>query len=47
MRWTDARAQLQKYRGTQFDARVVDAFVALIDDEHQIVSSMEESATAV
>jgi putative nucleotidyltransferase with HDIG domain len=47
MRWTDARAQLQKYRGTQFDARVVDAFVALIDDEHQIISSMEQSATAV
>jgi putative nucleotidyltransferase with HDIG domain len=47
MRWTDARAQLQKYRGTQFDARVVDAFVALIDDEHQVVSSMEQSATAV
>jgi putative nucleotidyltransferase with HDIG domain len=47
MRWADARAQLQKYRGTQWDARVVDAFVALMDEEHAVVGSLERSATAV
>ena len=47
MCWADARAELQKYRGTQWDARVVDAFVALMDEEHGIASSMQRSATAV
>jgi putative nucleotidyltransferase with HDIG domain len=47
LRWADARAQLKKYRGTQFDARVVDAFVALMDEEHRVDNPMERSATAV
>jgi putative nucleotidyltransferase with HDIG domain len=47
MCWADARAQLQKNRGTQWDARVVDAFVALMDEDHRVASSMERSATAV
>jgi putative nucleotidyltransferase with HDIG domain len=46
MPWPQARVQLLKHRGTQWDARVVDAFVALMDEEHRGVPSLEPAATS-
>jgi putative nucleotidyltransferase with HDIG domain len=45
--WHLARAQLLKHRGTQWDARVVDAFVELMDEEQESATSAERSASAL
>jgi putative nucleotidyltransferase with HDIG domain len=44
MPWSEARAQLQRYRGLQWDARVVDTFVELIDEDQRTVPSPEPAA---
>lgn len=33
LRWDEARAELLQHRGTQWDARVVDTFIAMLDEE--------------
>lgn len=35
--WADARAELLRHRGTQWDARVIDAFVAMLDEADAIL----------
>jgi len=42
--WADARAELLRHRGTQWDARVIDAFVAMLDEADAILSRPAERA---
>jgi putative nucleotidyltransferase with HDIG domain len=42
--WPEARTQLLKHRGTQWDDRVVDAFVELMDEEHRVGQSLAAAA---
>jgi putative nucleotidyltransferase with HDIG domain len=47
MRWADARAELIRHRGTQWDARVVDAFIALIEEEQLGAAAVMERAVSM
>lgn len=46
MRWTDARAEFERHRGTQWDARVVDAFIALIEEERHSTAPVPKPAAS-
>jgi putative nucleotidyltransferase with HDIG domain len=42
--WQETRAQLLTYRGTQWDPRVVDAFVEMLDREHGVIQSLQHAS---
>lgn len=46
LRWGDARAELLRHRGTQWDARVVDTFIAMLDEEQLARVPITEKAAA-
>lgn len=45
--WPDARAELLQHRGTQWDARVIDAFIAMLDEETALTATDQSRVTNI
>lgn len=45
--WPAARAELLQHRGTQWDARVIDAFIAMLDEETALTATDQSRVTNI
>jgi len=45
--WPAARAELLQHRGTQWDARVIDAFIAMLDEETALIATDQSRVTNI